>query len=83
MIKRYRTMPVEKEALQYTGDNGETVKHFAGDKVRKYEGKILQVITKQGWSHLNPNDYLIKNPDGEFYPCNPRTFNNTYEEVGG
>lgn len=48
------------------------------DQERNTRGAIN---TKQGWQNVNVGDWLITNPDGERYPCNNKTFEETYEEV--
>lgn len=41
----------------------------------------FSMITKQGRVVVNSLDYIINNPDGERYPCNWQTFEDTYELV--
>lgn len=41
----------------------------------------LQIKTLEGVMTVNTNDFVIKGPFGEFYPCKPDIFAATYEEV--
>lgn len=44
-------------------------------------GAPLLLNTKTGRQVAYEGDYIITNPDGERYPCNARTFLDTYEPV--
>ena len=37
-------------------------------------------LTLEGVHHASVGDYIIKGVKGEFYPCKPDIFANTYEE---
>jgi hypothetical protein len=80
---KYRKMPVEIEALQWTGENSLDIAEFVKDTEKKYEfkGDGLFIHTLEGSMRASKNDYIIKGVDGEFYPCKPDIFEQTYEEV--
>lgn len=88
MIKTYRKIPVEIEAVYWDGSNLEEVKEFLGDSFVGYEferrlcGKrSITVKTLEG-EYKTPKDYyFIKGVEGEFYPCEPNIFNKTYIET--
>ncbi|MBU2648527.1 hypothetical protein KKI24_27720 [bacterium] len=40
-----------------------------------------RVSTLEGWHIVCPGDWIIKGVKGEFYPCKPDIFEQTYEEV--
>lgn len=79
MIARYRKKPVEVEAVQWTGENWQEIKDFAGSDVA-FDGR-LYVFTLEGTLKADIGDYIIKGVKGEFYPCKPDVFEKTYEPV--
>lgn len=82
MTNLYRKKPVVIEAIQWTGDNIDEVKEFAGNDV--YIGsdqEVLLIFTLEGVMNVDVNDYIIKGIAGEFYPCKPGIFDETYEIV--
>ena len=79
MIARYRKKPVEVEAVQWTGENWQEIKDFAGSDV-SFDGR-LYVFTLEGTLKVDIGDYIIKGVKGEFYPCKPDVFEKTYEPV--
>lgn len=84
---KYRKKPVVVEAVQWTGDNYDEICNFIGKKVRviKYtddEKPVNLIIETLEGDHLaSIDDYIIKGVHGEFYPCKPDIFKETYEEV--
>lgn len=77
MIKKYRTKPVEIEAVEWTGDNREEVEHFVGSDY--YVNGALFIETREGDMQASIGDYIIKGLLGEFYPCKPDVFHKKYE----
>ena len=41
----------------------------------------VEIETLEGKMFAEVNDYIIKGVKGEFYPCKPDIFEQTYEEV--
>ena len=41
----------------------------------------LVIATLEGEMHANPGDWIIRGVAGEFYPCKPDIFEQTYEEA--
>ena len=41
----------------------------------------LMIRTLEGDMRVSPGDYVIRGINGEFYPCKPYIFENSYEEV--
>ena len=81
MIKRYRKKPVTIEAVQWTGNNISEICKFTGrDVSHLLSGGQLYITTLEGVHHASVGDYIIKGVKGEFYPCKPDIFANTYEE---
>jgi hypothetical protein len=89
MAARYRKRPVEVEAMRYDGseasssairlwvdatDPGRVEGFFDGEYV-------LVVHTLEGEMRAAPGWWIIRGVAGEFYPCKPGLFEESYEEV--
>lgn len=95
MIKKYRKKPLEIEAIQWNGYNDQEIENFIGEKLiyygdnlvayfpksQQYQSKLIYIQTPKGTMTARVNDYIIKNIKGEFYPCNPKAFKETYELI--
>lgn len=82
MIKKYRKKPVEIEAIQWNGKNATEVAEFTRGTDRYIEvenDKIVRIQTLEGIMTASLNDYIIKGVKGEFYPCKPDIFEQTYD----
>ena len=79
MIKVYRKIPVEIEALKWDGENFAEVKQFC--PAATWIDDELSILTLEGDMSASVGDYIIKGVKGEFYPCKPDIFKLTYEEV--
>ena len=91
---KYRNQPVEIEAVQWNGHNLNEIKEFVGEsleydildtawKVGKGQPHIfMKIHTLEGDHECTKGDYIIKGVQGEFYPCKPDIFEQTYELVG-
>lgn len=89
---KYRKKPVVIEAIKWTDNTKEIIK-FCGEncsydvKASSYEvgkgipSKQLVIHTLEGDMIASRNDFIIKGVDGEFYPCKPNIFEETYELV--
>lgn len=92
-IKKYQKKPVVIEAIQFTGLNPDEIKEFVGNtcKIDYYDAAYeagagtvkadITIHTLEGDMKVNPKDYVIKGVHGEFYPCKPDIFNETYVEI--
>jgi len=80
-VKKYRKLPVEVEAIQWTGGNTEEIRAFCGDNLHEETGEpqTLTIRTLEGLHMASVGDYIIKGIAGEFYPCKPDIFEATYE----
>lgn len=76
----YRKKPVDVEAIQYTGGNLDDILNFCGNKAY-YMDTHLFIISLEGDMVASVNDYIIKGVQGEFYPCKPDIFEETYDEL--
>jgi len=79
---RYRKKPVVIEAVQYTGTlmNVVELAAFMKQEIIANEGK-LEIPTLEGVMTASQGDFIIKGIHGEFYPCKPDIFEQTYEAV--
>jgi len=91
-MTKYRKKPVVVEAVQWTGDNLREVINFTGlhpsaEKWtwKEYKTKVaaegLKIFTLAGPCMATVGDMIIKGIRGEFYPCKPDIFKETYETV--
>lgn len=95
-MTRYRKKPIEIEAIQYTGCNEQEIADFMGVSVPELHTRVDTVLradgdyrknshiyidTLEGVMTANYGDYIIKGVRGEFYPCKPDIFDETYEAV--
>jgi hypothetical protein len=78
---KYRKKPVVIEAIQYTGNNGVEIFNFVHGHTSVGIDKSISFRTLEGWEHASVGDYIIKGVHGEFYPCKPDIFNETYEKA--
>ena len=86
MIQKYRKKPVVIEALQFldTVERLEELANFIsefGVSYKDRENPKLIINTLEGELEASVGDYIIRGVHGEFYPCKPDIFKETYEEV--
>jgi len=85
-MSKYRKKPVVIEAIQWTKLNNDEIAKFMGIEhvvlvfQEKY-GLHLVINTLEGQMYADVGDYIIKGVKGEFYPCKPDIFEQTYEAV--
>jgi len=83
---KYRKKPVVVGAVQYRGINSlPLIKKFMGEMfsnvlLRPHSEKLI-IPTLEGDIEASVGDYIIKGVQGEFYPCKPDIFEQTYEKV--
>lgn len=82
---KYRKKPVVIEAMQLTNENIEKIWTWMGDAYTGHEGYgdehslALTIKTLEGDMAAIDGDWIIKGIKGEFYPCKPDIFEETYE----
>ena len=87
MIKKYRKKPVVIEAICLSDYEGifelrQALEDLNGDReTLAYHDGSVAIKTLEGTMKASPDDYIIKGVQGEFYPCKPDIFQQTYEEV--
>lgn len=89
-MAKYRKKPVVIEAIQWNEENTLDVIRFcegcASLKIDQDRNPYLLIRTPEDndidTKHAaSKNDYIIKGVAGEFYPCKPDIFEQTYEPV--
>ena len=91
-MPKFRKKPVVIEAIQWTGNNlreiiGFTTLHPSARKWswEEYENVVrkegLKIFTLEGSLMAGLGDWIIKGVKGEFYPCKPDIFEQTYGPV--
>lgn len=91
-MEKYRKKPVVIEAVLWTGKNLKEVLDFTGrhhsvkdmqwnDLNNMVITEGLKIFTLEGKMSANIGDYIIKGVKGEFYPCKPDIFHQTYELI--
>jgi hypothetical protein len=79
-MAKYRKKPVAIEAVQWIGGNISEICNFTGrcggDLIKNGE---LYITTLEGVHRASVGDFIIKGVKGEFYPCKPDIFAQTYE----
>ena len=77
--KKFRKKPVVVEAMQFS----ETKENLAGILKFCPQAGILPscllIKTLEGTHRANYGDWIVKGIQGEFYPCKPDIFEQTYE----
>lgn len=93
-MPKYRKKPVVVEAVRWTGSNLEEIRNFVGSNLieewveffdikRTLKEMLVGIAidTLEGTMRVDYGDYIIKGVKGEFYPCKPDIFKQTYDEI--
>lgn len=87
-MARFRKKPVTIDAFRWAGGPAEAavairwildsggLAHYATTNLE--HGRIV-ISTLEGEMQATPGDWIIKGVAGEFYPCKPDIFEQTYE----
>lgn len=82
---KFRKKPVVIEAMQFTDEMKDRVFHWVGGcpsaGVDDQGKPTMKIQTPEGWITASLGDWIIKGVAGEFYPCKPDIFEQTYEPV--
>lgn len=81
---KFRKKPVVIEAMQFTVENKDQVRNWVETGTRTLaqgtsENPRLGIRTLEGMMEANVGDWIIRGVKGEFYPCKPDIFSETYE----
>lgn len=86
---KFRKRPVVIRAIQFTGTNHQKVLEFIHEDrtTRGITGWLkdgaIRIKTLEGTMIASVGDWIIKGVQGEFYPCKPDIFFETYVLVPG
>jgi hypothetical protein len=89
-VNTYRKQPIEIKAIQFDGTNEVDIELFmkesneqTGNLIGSTSGEDddLYIETIEGVLHISQDDFVIRGIKGEFYPCRPDIFYETYELV--
>ena len=87
-MPKFRKKPVVIEVLEYKSDKQfSELKTFVGDaifvdmKTSSIKDTGIKIKTLEGNHAICKGDFIIKGVQGEFYPCKPDIFKQTYERV--
>lgn len=83
----YRKKPVMIEAYQWNGDYETAMRivEWSGKQVVLIDvgtgNETLSIPTLEGVMTGSKGDFIIRGLQGEYYPCKPDIFEDSYEEV--
>lgn len=84
-MPKFRKLPVVIEAMRHDGD-ARAIQNY----ILTYGGPVayadridnsVSIPTLEGEMKAMPGDWIIRDVNGEFYPCKPDIFAKTYEPV--
>ena len=80
---KYRKMPVVIDAweLESNTDCINALLETIGGSAHQGPDGSIKIRTLEGVMTAVTGDYIIRGVHGEFYPCKPDIFKETYEEV--
>ena len=92
-IQRFKTKPVEIDAIRWTGDNIDELHEWTQALFVKldedddwhiddpeFTGSVFDVLHST-WIGVKTGQWIVCGAKGEFYPCDDETFHWKYEEV--
>ncbi len=83
-MPRFRKKPVEIDAWLFDG-SWKSAAHLTTMSQNitwsDYGGGRISIATLEGTMEAIPGDYIIRGVKGEFYPCKPDIFSETYDAV--
>lgn len=84
-MQKFVKKPVVVEAIQYNGENIEAIEAFVGKKLSTVMASDVDVKliipTLEGDMKASKDDWIIKGVNGEFYPCKPDVFKQSYNMI--
>ncbi|MDO4714001.1 MAG: hypothetical protein Q4B28_05155 [bacterium] len=80
--QKYRKKPLVIEAVKYESID-QIKRYFPNIEVRddNRASRAISLKTLEGWVELQVGDYVVKGIKGEYYPCKPDIFEESYERV--
>lgn len=49
---------------------------------RRGQPLAIVIATPEGWLRADPDDYIVKGSNGQFYPLKPDIFERQFEPIG-
>lgn len=90
-VHTYRKKPVEVQAVKATAENEDVISEFTGGQYhfvdpedREGDDELMAEVWDKlhnTWVGVKEGQYIIKGVKGEFYPCDPEVFDETYDRV--
>ena len=86
-MTKFRKRSVIIDAIQFTDETKDQVYNFVTcNKSASFDSDtnnpVFLIQTLEGIMTANLGDWIIKDVAGEYYPCKPDIFEQTYEMVG-
>lgn len=86
-IGLFRKRPVVVEAMQYPGlreldEALEVIRWIRSNGGKERQSGGLLIKTLHGEARVDPGDWVIRGPQGDFWPCKPDIFEDSYEQFG-
>ena len=87
---KFKKKPVVIDAIQWTGENGEEVRTFIGEKdcivpidspIPLQQFAYMTLKTPEGYLNAQRGDWIIRDANGDFYPCEEEIFTTIYEPI--
>lgn len=81
---RFRKKPVVIDAIRFSGTNHDKIQKFMGLGGFVMKSAFVEFVfidTYEGQMRASPGDWIIRGVKGEYYPCKPDIFKETYERV--
>lgn len=85
---KYKKKPVVIDAIQFKDDpdNLIEIQEFMGGSELRIsyanpDNPVLKIKTLEGVMEASVGDFIIRGVKGEYYPCKPDIFEQTYEPV--
>lgn len=88
---KYITKPIVKEAMKLTRNHADQIFDWIGKENLRLSNNgefsedscYCEIVTLEGIMTAREGDYIIKEINGEFYPCKEEIFLKTYDKVLG
>lgn len=82
--KQWNDSTPANEIIDWITDSGETASYYCKDAgACARDEHTIAIFTRENlkgeYIHASRGDWVIKGVKGEFYPCKPDIFNETYE----
>jgi hypothetical protein len=79
-VRRWRHLPVIKEAVEYTADNAAEIVHWSLGRAYTEADRLI-VVTPGGDLECSPGDFVVRGIEGEYYPVPRSIFIGSYEPM--